>query len=243
MKKFYSWLKRNVADIERISDAIAASTCIAAGTAILFGTGYALKRNLPPYENDAEESALVVPTALFVNAPEELPPEPEVIQEVEKSLPEEVSQPEEITVPEVPQEAPKAEEEVQEVQEEKVEAPEEPAPAPETNPPPAQILAEQEELRAAKQTLYGTLTAAIHRKKFYSSAAMRLKLTGTVFMKIRISADGRIADYELCGDGNPRLKANALEIVRRTAEDFQVLDAPENSLPEEFIVPIEFNLN
>lgn len=243
MKKFYSWLKRNVADIERISDAIAASTCIAAGTAILFGTGYALKRNLPPYENDAEESALVVPTAIFVSAPEEVPPEPEEVQKVEESIPEEISQPEEITVPEIPQETEKTEEEVQEIVEEQIETPEESAPAPETNPPPAQILAEQEELRAAKQTLYGTLTAAIHRKKFYSSAAMRLKLTGTVFVKIRISADGKIADYELCGEGNPRLKTNALEIVRRTAEDFQLYDAPENSLPEEFIVPIEFNLN
>ncbi len=269
MKRFSSWLKKSATDAEKLSNVAAVAMCVVAGAAILYGTKFAATKAPAPPQSDNNASAIAVSTAIFVREPEPivaeqettpdepapdepepppLPPEPDATTE-----PEMVAEPE-MVVAEPPPEPIVAEQEDE--PEPTTDPPEKPEELPATTnppeppllpqpPPPTQDDNNEEEAAAARQTLYGVLTTAIRKKKFYSRAARRLELTGTVFVKIDIGNNGAIANYELCGNATPprQLSANALEIVRRVAEDFRVSDAPENSLPAEFVVPIEFELN
>lgn len=285
MKVFFSWLKKSAEDADRISDAGAALSCLC-----LFAGTLALAAGKPfdadSADLEAELSSEAVPARIRVNladfvpvpetteteenAPEELPPAPEILPGDREPEPQRKPQPEQekinesslreiIETPPPPEEEklpepPEEKEPVPQPREEKP-APEKTAPPQEYSPPasaPAAVPAAAEEddaaaetaRAAAKQTLYGALADAVRRKKFYPKAARRNGRTGAVSLLVEIGGDGKIAAVTLCpGDAHETLKAGALETLRRVKEDFRAPAGTDVSLPAAFILPVVYELN
>lgn len=199
------------------------------------------------------------------NAPEETPPAPEIPAQPEP-LPEppaETPEPEKIyesAIRETLREQPAPEippkEEPPPPEPEKV-----PEPPPEQKPqefvPPPQVaqqvppsppvpasVEDSAAKFAAEQTLYGALAEAVSRKKFYPKAARRNGRTGTVFVQVSISGDGKISGFSVeKSSAHKSLVSGAEETLRRVAEDFSAPAGTHAALPAAFVVPIIYELN
>ena len=275
MKVFFSWLKKSAEDADRISDAGAALSCLC-----LFAGTLALAAGKPfdadSADLEAELSSEAVPARIRVNladfvpvpetteteenAPEELPPAPEILPADKEPEPQQEPPPEQEKINEsslreiIETPPPPEEEKLPEPPEEKEPVPREEPPPPQDPPAsaPAAVPAAAEEddaaaetaRAAAKQTLYGALADAVRRKKFYPKAARRNGRTGAVSLLVEIGGDGKIAAVTLRpGDAHESLKAGALETLRRVKEDFRAPAGTDVSLPAAFILPVVYELN
>lgn len=273
MKAFFSWLRKSADDADRVSSAAAALFCLVsfAGTAALLARTPPSEPEDGAETADASPARISVRLADFVpapeppaeteNAPEETPPAPEVPAPPKDPEPEPDPPPEidenalrETVEEPPPEEEPPPPEEPKPQSEpeppEETRPPQEAAPPPETRqepvPAPPQIDEAAEQARAAaEQSVYGMLADAIRRKKFYPKAARRTGRTGTVGLRVKIDAAGKIAEYSLHGKGcaHRTLEDGALETLRRVREDFRVPAEHAAALPAVFVVPVVYELN
>jgi len=282
MSTFFSWLKSNANDVDRLSNAGSVLACagIFAGTLVIFASAeetpetaggvpatnfvmrmadFQVAEKIAETETSPEETppAMDVPE-IAETPPEEPKPEPPAPQKISDDAIREISTPPPENLPAEPEEIP-PEEKIEEppAEEPPEEKPEQKLPelppqqaAPESAaPPPAESVPVQnttptEFSPAGKRTLYGTLTDAVRRKKFYPKAARRTGRTGTVFVRVEISKNGKISAFSVKhGKAHESLEKGAQETFRRVAESFSASKDFRDELPVVFVVPVIYELN
>lgn len=96
---------------------------------------------------------------------------------------------------------------------------------------------------AAEQSLYGALTGAVSRKKFYPRAARRTGRTGIIRMQVVVGTCGKIKNFRVENtSAHQLLISGAEETLRRVADEFRAPEATHACLPASFVVPIVYEL-
>lgn len=256
MRICFSWLKKSLEDIERLSSWVAFLVCVLvwAGT-----IGLLAQRNVSPEIREAGETENGVPKRIAVRLENFVPVPAEITSEVENS-PEELPSAEEISScaaseprpiteekspdridddsvretfaeepsPEVPEENALPESEAEpEVSEEK---PRKAVSLPQTqapSPPPAPgITVDRNAKISAEQSLYGVLAEAVSKKTFYPRVARRNGHAGTLAVRVSIGTDGKITRYS----------------VEKSAVHKLLISGAEETLrrvAEDFVAPVE----
>jgi len=283
MSTFFSWLKSNANDADRLSNAGSVLACagIFAGTLAIFASAeetpetaggvpatnfvmrmadFQVAEKIAETEISPEETPPAIDVPVVEETPPEEPtPEPPAPQKISEDAIREISTPPPEILPEEPEEIP-PEEKIEEPTKEEPPVPEEKPEqkqpelppqqaAPEAAATPAESVPVQntpptEFSPAGKRTLYGTLTDAVRRKKFYPKAARRTGRTGTVFVRVEISKNGKISAFSVKhGKSHESLEKGAQETFRRVAESFSAPKDFLDELPAIFVVPVVYELN
>lgn len=257
MKICFSWLKKILEDAERVGSCVAFLVCVlvpAGALAFLCSVKFFLPAQDASATQERVPARIVIRLENFIsvedaaeteNAPEEEPSEPMPPQ----PLPEQESPQEERLIEKIDETALRETlaEELPPLPPPESKVAAEPVPdRKEQASPPADSTpnaVDAEAKAAAKETLYGALSEAISRKRFYPKAARRNGRTGTVFLRVEIGLTGEITHYSLeKSSAHATLVSGALETMRCVAKDFF---APENSraaLPGAFVVPVVYEL-